>query len=181
MRPIFTVHAGEYLTACHIEAKFRDLRVWVPSKDDGIDLLVTNKKRSKSLALQVKFSKDFLSMNSDPIIRTNIKAFGWWTIDLKKIESSAADYWVFVLPSFSEKKNSYIIIRPTDLLRKYRNIHGSDRRLHSYLWVTPRGQCWETRGLNAAEKMKVAEGTFHCPERNFSSFLNNWNPIKQIQ
>lgn len=180
MRPIFTVHAGEYLTACHIEAKFRNLRVWVPSKDDGIDLLVTNKKRSKSLALQVKFSKDFLSMNSDRLIRTNIKSFGWWTLDLKKIESSVADYWVFVLPSFAEKENSYIIIRPSELSRKYRQIHGADHRLHSYLWVTPHGQCWETRGLNSAEKMRIAEGFFRHSQRDFSSYLNNWNPVEEI-
>jgi len=60
MRPIFTIHAGEFLVAEHIEKKFRDLNVWIPTKDTGIDLLVTNKKdQSKSVSIQVKFSRDY--------------------------------------------------------------------------------------------------------------------------
>ena len=47
MRPIFTIHAGEYLVATEIEKKFRDLRVWIPSKDIGIDLLVTDERQNK--------------------------------------------------------------------------------------------------------------------------------------
>ena len=46
MRPIFTIHAGEYLVANYIEqhyGKAQGVRVGVPSKDDGIDLLVTSK------------------------------------------------------------------------------------------------------------------------------------------
>jgi hypothetical protein len=57
MRPIFTIHAGEYLVATEIEKKFRDLRVWIPSKDIGIDLLVTDESQNKVASLQVKFSK----------------------------------------------------------------------------------------------------------------------------
>ena len=180
MRPIFTVHAGEYLAACHIEAKFKNLRVWIPSKDDGIDLLITNKKRSKSLALQVKFSKDFLATNASPMLQSCLKAFGWWTLDAKKIESSAADYWVFVLPSFKKNENSYVIIPPSELLRKYRKIHGQDRRIQSYLWITPQNKCWETRGLAAADKTKAAEGTFLDPDRDFSAYLNDWSELEKM-
>ena len=49
MRPIFTVHAGEFLVGEHIEKKFPELNVWIPSKDTGVDLLVTNKKVHQSL------------------------------------------------------------------------------------------------------------------------------------
>ena len=59
MQPIFTIHAGEYLVGSYIEDKFKKYRVWVPSKDIGIDLLVTNSKNSKAVSLQVKFSKDY--------------------------------------------------------------------------------------------------------------------------
>lgn len=58
MRPIFTIHAGGYLVATEIEKKFRDLRVWIPSKDIGIDLLVIDARQNKVASLQVKFSKD---------------------------------------------------------------------------------------------------------------------------
>jgi hypothetical protein len=41
MRPIFTVHAGEFLAGQYIEREFKK-NVWVPRKDTGIDLLVTD-------------------------------------------------------------------------------------------------------------------------------------------
>jgi hypothetical protein len=59
MRPIFTIHAGEFLVGEYIEKSYPELNVWIPSKDTGIDLLVTNKKdASKSVAIQVKMSRD---------------------------------------------------------------------------------------------------------------------------
>ena len=52
MQPIFTIHAGEYLVGSHIEQKIRDksgnkFNVWIPSKDTGIDVLVTNHDNPK--------------------------------------------------------------------------------------------------------------------------------------
>ena len=64
MRPMFTVHAGEFLVGQHIEGAFKDKNVWVPTKDVGVDLLVTNSANTKAATLQVKFSRDFL-----PIMR----------------------------------------------------------------------------------------------------------------
>ena len=66
MRPLFTVHAGEFLVGQHIEKEFKDKSVWVPTKDKGIDLLVTNSGNTKAVTLQVKFSRDFL-----PIMKLN--------------------------------------------------------------------------------------------------------------
>ncbi|GAG73038.1 unnamed protein product [marine sediment metagenome] len=56
MRPMFTIHAGEYLVGSYIEEKLKDFNVWVPSKDKGVDLLVTDSKNKKTVSLQVKFS-----------------------------------------------------------------------------------------------------------------------------
>lgn len=79
MRPIFTIHAGEFLVADYIERNYAKdgLRVWVPSKDDGIDLLVTSKDCRHAVSVQVKFSKDF-DHNRD------CDASGWWLINRKK-------------------------------------------------------------------------------------------------
>lgn len=44
MRPLFTIHAGEYVVGEFIENNLGDLNVWIPAKDTGIDLLVTNKE-----------------------------------------------------------------------------------------------------------------------------------------
>jgi hypothetical protein len=39
MRPIFTIHAGEFIVGEHLERKFKGLNIWVPTKDTGVDLL----------------------------------------------------------------------------------------------------------------------------------------------
>lgn len=59
MRPIFTVHAGEFLVAEHIEKQFKSLNVWVPTKDTGVDLLLTNPEKRKAISIQVKMSQDY--------------------------------------------------------------------------------------------------------------------------
>ncbi len=43
MKPLFTIHAGEYLVGERIEKNFKEWNVWIPSKDTGIDLLVLTK------------------------------------------------------------------------------------------------------------------------------------------
>jgi len=105
MRPIFTIHAGEYLVAATLEKKFRDYNIWLPSKDTGIDLLLTSNDNSKTSSLQVKFSKDFSTTHTKEIFRPDIKGAGWWTLNREKIKKSKADFWVFILYSL-EKENS---------------------------------------------------------------------------
>ena len=60
MKILFTLHAGEVVAGRHIEHKYKNVEVWVPTNDTGIDLLVTGKNK-KSLSLQVKYSKAFPS------------------------------------------------------------------------------------------------------------------------
>ena len=61
MTPLFTIHAGEYLVGLYIEHHYRkQLNVWIPSKDTGIDLLVSDHQNRRTASLQVKFGKDFL-------------------------------------------------------------------------------------------------------------------------
>ena len=120
MRPLFTVHAGEYLVGSHIEACYRAWNVWFPSKDTGIDLLVTNGRNTKCVSLQVKFSKDFNPTNRPSLIQHKLTAVGWWTHKDLKIKKSRADFWVFVLPSFTEHETNFVIITPSELLRRLR-------------------------------------------------------------
>jgi hypothetical protein len=80
MRPIFTVHAGEYLVACEIETRFPEYRVWIPSKDSGIDLLVTDDACRKVASIQVKFSKDHLASGKESRATEEIKSGGWWKL-----------------------------------------------------------------------------------------------------
>jgi hypothetical protein len=177
MRPLFTIHAGEYLVGEHIERTHRRWNVWIPSKDTGIDLLVTNTKNQKTVSLQVKFSKDFNPTHVPPLLQNRRLAAGWWTHDLKKIQESNADFWIFVLPSFAKKKTNFIILPPAELLRRFRAIHSTDkRRIHSYLRVTEDNRCWEARGLTNADQVhnRVLDAN-----RDFTMYLNVWKPIEE--
>ena len=88
MKSIFTIHAGEYLVGSYIEKHFKKYNVWVPSKDTGIDLLVTNSKNNKTVSLQVKYSKDYSTTYMKPEFNNSFKTWGWWTLNRKKIQSS---------------------------------------------------------------------------------------------
>lgn len=177
MRPIFTVHAGEYLVATEIERRFRTLRVWIPSKDRGIDLLVTNPETQRMVPLQIKFSKDFTPLSKRREFQRSFKATGWWTHRRDKIEKSPADLWVFVLPSFEDKDISFIVISPKELLRRLSIIHPTpSATIHSYLYVTRESKCWETRGATTKDDQEAMIAGRHAPvERDFSLFLNNWD------
>ncbi|MBM7457244.1 putative helicase [Oceanisphaera litoralis] len=79
MQPLFTIHAGEYLVGSHIEQAMTDpngdkINVWIPSKDTGVDLLITDKNNKKTTSLQVKFSKDFLITNGRKEYQSQLKS-----------------------------------------------------------------------------------------------------------
>jgi hypothetical protein len=180
MKPMFTVHVGEYLVGAHIERAYPRWNVWIPSKDTGTDLLVSDAKNRRTVSLQVKFSKDFNPTHGSPLLQSRLMAAGWWTHDPKKIQQSNADFWVFVLQSFVEKQTSFIILPPTDLLRRFRSIHGSSKkRVHSYLRVTKTLRRWETRGLANVDQELVALDRYSNADRDFTVFLNAWRQIEK--
>jgi len=180
MKPLFTVHAGEYLVGAYIERIFPRWNVWLPSKDTGVDLLVTNTTNRKAVSLQVKFSKDFNPTHGTLLLQSRLLASGWWTHDARKIQKSNADFWLFVLPSFVEKETSFIILPPAELLRRFRAIHGaSKKRIDSYLRVTKTNRCWEARGLPNADHELVALDRFTDENRDFTVFLNAWKQIEE--
>lgn len=180
MKPLFTVHAGEYLVGSHIEAHYSRWNVWVPSKDTGVDLLVTDGRNTKTVSLQVKFSKDFNPTHRPILLQSKLMAAGWWTHQEAKIKDSRADFWVFALPSFTEHETSFIIITPRELLRRLKSIHSkTEKRIHSYLWVTKSGRCWEARGLNNADQKMIAFDRCSNDARDFSQFLNAWCDLEK--
>lgn len=189
MKPIFTIHAGEYLVASHIEEKFKSLKIWLPTSDTGIDLLVTNpnlisKNSVRAASIQVKFSKDYLGnqgggKNMAVSINSKIKSGGWWTFKYDKIENSQADLWVLVLYRFSYRDHDFIIIEPSKLLERYNKLGKTSGTIQSYVWVTENGKCWETHGLVKEKQEAVANGIFKDPVRDLSQFLNNWQPLKK--
>jgi hypothetical protein len=180
VRPVFTLHAGEILAGEYISRTFPDLNVWVPAKDTGVDLLVTDSKNHRSVSLQVKFSRDFLVTHLPPGFQTSLRACGWWTLHREKLINSPADYWVFVLVGFANRSTDCIVISPGELARRLRTIHGTATRLQTYLWVTQTGLCWESRGLRRDDQQRIVDGSYRHAARDFRNFLNNWRPIAQL-
>lgn len=181
MKALFTIHAGEFLVGCEIERRFRNLNVWIPARDTGIDLLVSNRDNTSTVSLQVKYSRDYVSTHIRDTYVNNLRACGWWTPTRRQIAESPAQYWVFVLFGIENRNTDYIIIRPDELLRRFSSIHGTETsRYQSYLWVTRRGKCFETRGLNNEDRGLVADGRFKHNIRDFTACLNNWAPIEKV-
>jgi hypothetical protein len=171
MRPLFTIHAGEYLVGLHVQ-KFLKLNAWIPAKDIGIDLLVTDSHNLRAVSLQVKYGKDFLpEMKAE--MRKSLRCFSWFALNMAKLKESTAEFWVFVLHGFKSDAPDFIVIPTAELQRRMTGFHGSDSGNHqSYFCSTETNQCWEARGLGSADKMQIAEGTFKNPVRDFTEYLN---------
>jgi len=185
MRPIFTIHAGEFLVAEKIEKDYPELDVWVPTKDTGIDLLVTNKKdASKSVAIQVKMSRDYKPVHATDDFSRKQLAGGWLSLSHDKIENSTAEYWVFILVSHERKmKPKYIIIPPSELLKRLVKIHGKSKSYHFYPWVMNLGSeaALQGRGLLKKDKAQIATGSYTLGDRDLSNYLGNWSPLDNIK
>jgi hypothetical protein len=178
MKPLFTVHAGEWFVGNEIERRFPRLNMWVPAKDTGIDLLLTNADNSRSLSLQVKESRDYAATHHPEL---NLRASGWWTLKLRKIETSKAQLWVLVLIGFGNRTSDFIIIEPKPLATRLAAIHGRQKESwQSYLTVDRHGQCFDMRGLEQAEKEQIVAGTYRNEERDFTAWLNNWAAIEAL-
>jgi hypothetical protein len=180
MKPLFTIHAGEFVVGNYIERKFRHVNLWVPSRDTGVDLLVTDSRNREAVSLQVKFSRDFLATHMPAIFQKPLRACGWWSLNRHKIASSKADYWVFVLVGFDRRSTDFVVIKPSELLVRVESLHGKMKTIQSYLWVTEKGRCWETRGLKRQEQLTIAQGQYSNSVRDFSVYLNNWSPIQSL-
>jgi hypothetical protein len=186
MKKVFTLHAGEYLTGSHIQNKFRQVNIWVPANDTGIDLLVSDRDNRSFVSLQVKFSTDYRVaplQRQSPVFQEKLKACGWWTLTDSKITKPHADYWVLVLQGFDSATVDYVVIPPQELAQKLRSIHGGNpKHWQVYMWVTKTGLCWETRDLKKAERIQVAKDEFVSdPNRDFKKYLNAWEPIERLE
>lgn len=181
MKPLFTVHGGEYIVGSHIEQHYPRVNVWIPSRDTGVDLLVSDRRSRRAISLQVKYSKDFLVTHMGPVFQKSLRACGWWTINAQKLSASTANLWVFVLLGFERRSIDFIIIPPKELLRRLRSIHGPRERIFQcYLWVTEEDRCWEARGLAHKGQLRVSDGSYRQPRRDFTQWLNDWSPVAAL-
>ncbi len=167
MRPLFTIHAGEYLVGLHVQQRM-GLNVWIPAKDTGIDLLVTDLENRRTVSLQAKYGKDFLPGES-AALQNSLRCLSWFALNRDKLNNSRAEFWVFVLHSFKSKPD-FVIIPTTELQRRMRKLHNKGT-LQIYLCSTRSNDCWETRDLGN-KMLQMEAGVRKNPLRDFTKYLN---------
>jgi len=176
MKPIFTIHEGEFLAGDYINRKFKHkFNVWVPTKDNGVDLLVTRKlNKGKSVGLQVKFSRSF-DIHKEMV--RHVIATSWFRLEPSKIQKSNADLWVFVILTLKHEQH-FVIIPKRELQRRIpRNV---GKRWDLYLWVYDDDMCYQVRDLNTQEKLETIHRGVRDRRRNFSEWLENWNLLEKF-
>ena len=86
-----------------------------------------------------------------------------------------ADFWVFVLNGFKRHSFDFVVVPKAELKSRLRLIHGFEKKIiQSYLWVTERNRCWETRDLDAGKKdrRRIKDCEYENPVWDFTKFLN---------
>ncbi len=180
MTPLRTVHAGEFLVGTHLERTFRGCRVWMPSRDSGIDLLVTDNECLRTVSLQVKFSRSF---EWDNLAFPGVIVSSFFTVQRRKLEASPAQYWVFVLHPFNSKHPHFLVIRRKELLEEHIKkypAHQDAQRLYFTLVGESESncQCWDLRCSVAEQKNALRSKTI-APYLDYSAFLDDWSKMHQ--
>ncbi len=100
-------------------------------------------------------------------------------MNAEKIKSSKADYWVFVIYSLNRKDIQYLVIKPSDLLKRLGSVHKLSKSMKVYFWVTKKKLAWETRDLRRTEKQRIVDGTYNVKARDFTEYLGNdgWKKV----
>ena len=180
MTPIFTVHAGEYLVGTYLERTFPSCRVWIPSKDSGIDLLVTDGKCSRAVSLQVKYSRDYVDSSRSPADPTflSVTRNSFITVKRDKLEASPARYWVIVLHSFTAKSPRFLVITPSELLKRIEVHHGRRASYILHFSIVSETKCWDLRAPRAEMKAALDKGAI-SRSRDFTDRIDDWSQISR--
>jgi hypothetical protein len=181
MRPLFTIHAGEYLVASRIEKEYKNLNIWLPAKDKGIDLLITDSVNNNAIAIQVKMSRDYRPPKASSDFQKILAATGWIRLSKKALEQSDADIWSVVIVSPKGVSSPmYIHIPPKVLLERLMSIHGDRKEFHFYPWATIDNKCMQGRGMRKKEREAYLEGNYELGARDFTEYLENWTFLESL-
>jgi hypothetical protein len=185
MRPIFTIHAGEFIFGETLLKRFREIELWIPAKDRGIDFLVTKPNREKPISVQVKMSRDYRPNAAKTALEKAQLAGGWFTFNHEKLAKSNAEIWSLILVSIDRRSNPFFInIPPQELLKRLVEVFGEQKTYRSYPWILRLDKaspalCVEGRNLRKNEKQHLARhGSVEPPARNLTSFYDNWSAFE---
>jgi hypothetical protein len=184
IKNFWSLEAGEAMVADELQHKLPRWEVFFPIKDVGVDLLAASGVGTnvvQVLTFQVKESRAHPRRKNDLTPpNTNVN---WFSIDSAKMQrfQSRVNFYVFVCSHYdfvAARKNlvpSYMIIPSRELIRRLRSysISTSKKRWFLYLCVEESRRCLDWRGITRKNKDKEIERA----ERNYSSFLNNWEQV----
>jgi hypothetical protein len=176
MKPIFTIHEGEFLVGDYINRKLgHQYNVWVPTKDSGVDLLVTRKHRKgEAVGLQAKFSRSF---DIRPELARHVIATSWFVLEPQKIRKSQADLWVFAIMTLQHDQH-FVVIPKRELQKRIPRNPG--KRWTLYLWVYADGSCFQVRDLSTDERLETVHSGVRDRRRDFSQWLENWRLLEKF-
>lgn len=178
MRPLFTIHAGEFLVGEYISRALKGkFDVWLPVQDTGVDLLLTPsvpRTKVRPLTLQVKFSRSFPAKIQQP----EFLARGWFTLQPTKILKSRADVWIFVV--LTMRHDPHFILVPLNELKR-RIPRPIPRIWHMYLTIYRGSRAFDTRGLRSQEILACPLRGVKDLRRDYTACLENWSLLTNLR
>jgi hypothetical protein len=172
----YQTHFAEDIVKDEIHKVFKNrFNVYIPTKDNGIDILLTDKENKKNVTIQVKWSK-----NHHPDYENQNDCFGWFTFKKNKLEKSIADFWVIVVPQSFTKKFKFVVVKPSELISMYKKFNIYDDVVNSYLDISG-NKVFESRGLSKIERKDQINSKNNTNNpREFVDVLNNWARIEEL-
>jgi hypothetical protein len=167
IKPYVNINPDESIVAHKLKEVFKGSNVFIPIKDNGIDLILIKENESKkAIRIQVKGSKHHYreDINSP-------NARGWVTITSSKLDTycDMVDFIIFIIHKIeTDRKNHlkfneyYVIIPPPelrDLAKKYKK-KGSKGEYHFY---------FTKKADDLVDNRDV--------EYSLKKYLNNWDLI----
>jgi hypothetical protein len=82
-----------------------------------------------------------------------------------------------VLHSFTKKDPRFLVVTPSELLKRIEAHHGLRASYILYFNVVGESKCWEMRAPRAEMKAALDTGTI-ARSRDFTDALDNWSQIR---
>jgi hypothetical protein len=141
MKNFYALNAGEFFVAQEILKHRKDLQLYFPLKDVGIDLLAIKPTASHPVSIQVKESRTYEGRASAP-------GFSWHQIRNSKIKD--ADVFVFIsyIPVIKGSKTAFdmdfVVIPRKDLTALCGNKKAGDGK-YSFYFARVEGKLFDLR------------------------------------
>lgn len=146
-------------------------------------LVLENPEWSRAKVIRCSPSRDYREYGEDLYgeeYTDRLIGSGYWTKTMEFYQGT--DFGIFFLcpaPPTMNGEPTFIVVPSGILTERLQRIRkkAPQTRYDIYFWFTVTGKCWEARGLRRIDHDAIIRGTFRQDERNFTPFLNNWQPL----